>query len=67
MDIKLNYDDVLEKRDIVRDYSSTAYWWKRGAILVKLHREEDIDYVFSLIKKAYEIEKSAHLDLIEGI
>ena len=28
MDIKLNYDDVLEKRDIVRDYSSTAYWWK---------------------------------------
>ena len=56
MNIKLNYEDVSEKKDIIRDYSEISFW-SRGAIQVKYSNQEDIDYVFSLIKKAYEREK----------
>lgn len=67
MDIKLNYGDVPEERDFIKDNSEICWWWKRGCVSVKLQNDEDIDYVFSLIKKAYEREKYAQKSLIKGV
>jgi predicted transport protein len=43
------YDDP---KKLVKDVSSFLYWGYKG--LVKIDKESDVDYIFSLIKQSYE-------------
>jgi predicted transport protein len=43
------YDDP---KKLVKDITSFLYWGYKG--LVKIDKESDVDYIFSLIKQSYE-------------